>query len=690
MRSIRFAILVLVIVAIGLASTAYAEKRVALVIGNGQYGKNIGPLVNPPNDARLVAGTLRDLDFEVIETIDGSFKGMKKAIRDFGKRLDAAGKDGVGLFYYAGHGVQVKGANFMIPVDANIETEGDVDLEAINANAVLSMMEFSGARLSFVILDACRDNPFARGFRSATRGLAKLEAPRGSLIAYATSPGNVAADGKGRNSPYTEALVRGMKSGRPVERMFREVRNAVMAATNDKQTPWESSSLTGGDFYFKEGPRTQATAATPVPSVAVDKEAMFWQSIQDSDNPALYQAYLDQYPKGSFAALAKAKIEISRQRKTAAVSVPARPKSPYRVVEALNKPFVVAKNGAALAEPSAVAKEVLALTKGEEVAVIDLVGANGFKWYRIAMAGGRSAYAFFTLLEEKKVKPASGVQPAVGGPLTPGKSFRDCADCPEMVVIPPGSFRMGSTALGKNDGKPVRTVNIGYAFTVGKYEVSRGEFEAFVNASGHRTSGACWYFAKKQLWESASKTWRTPGYNQTDRDPVACVNWDDAQAYTAWLSRKTGQRYRLLSESEWEYTARAGTTSNYAFGHALTPSQANFGENVGKTTPVGRYPANNFGVHDMHGNVWEWTQDCYQDSYGGAPSDGSAIEKNDYCSRVYRGGSWYNASWRLTSSTRNSHGAYYRYNLLGFRVARDLSAAQGQGVSAKEIGRAHV
>ena len=181
--------LILVLAALILsAGSAIAEVRNALVIGNGDYGQ-VGSLDNPTNDARLMASTLRELDFEVIEVVDASQIEMKRAVRNFGNRLNQAGRDGIGLFYFAGHGVQVNGANYIIPVDAVIEKEGDVDIEAINANSVLSMMEYSNARLSFVVLDACRNNPYSRGFRSMTRGLAKMNAPTGSFIAYATSPG---------------------------------------------------------------------------------------------------------------------------------------------------------------------------------------------------------------------------------------------------------------------------------------------------------------------------------------------------------------------------------------------------------------------------------------------------------------------------------------------------------------------
>lgn len=225
------------------------EHRVALVIGNGNY-KSASALRNPPNDAKLMARTLRGLGFKVIEEIDATQKQMKRAVRTFIDTVERGGGDSVALFYYAGHGVQVSGRNYLIPVDARIDGEADVDIESVEANSILRAMEFARARVNFVILDACRNNPFARSFRSSARGLARMDSPKGSLIAYATSPGDVAADGTGENSPYTLALTTAMTDRVPVERMFRDVRNKVMAVTADKQVPWESSSLIGGDFYF--------------------------------------------------------------------------------------------------------------------------------------------------------------------------------------------------------------------------------------------------------------------------------------------------------------------------------------------------------------------------------------------------------------------------------------------------------
>ena len=302
---------VLIVFAISLALTlsneAWAEKRIALVIGNGAY-PNIGELANPSNDARLMADTLRQLGFEVIEKVNVSQKPMKKAIKAFGNRLNRAGKDAIGLFYYAGHGVQVNGENYLIPVNVEIIDEADVDIEAVGMRAILQNMEYAGNDMNIIVMDACRNNPFKRGFRSASRGLARMDASKGTLIAYATAPGDVALDGKGENSPYTEALTANMlKPGVTVERMFKDVRNAVVEKTKSAQIPWESSSLTGGDFFFHPA---EVIAATPSSTEATNKdfELLFWQSVLNSNSPADYEVYLSQYPNGVFAALAKVKI----------------------------------------------------------------------------------------------------------------------------------------------------------------------------------------------------------------------------------------------------------------------------------------------------------------------------------------------------------------------------------------------
>ena len=322
----RKIIATIVVASFAFAAPAFAEARVALVIGNGAY-ENVSRLTNPPNDARLMERTLKDLGFDVVSAVDTTQKGIKRAVKRFGERLEAGGKDAVGLCFYAGHGVQVKGVNYLIPIDADIRDEGDVDIEAVSANSILSRMEHSGARLSFVILDACRNNPFGGFGRSADRGLARMDAPAGSLVAYATSPGDVAADGTGQNSPYTAALAHMMKRpGLTVEQMFRSVRNILHERTGERQTPWESSSLTGGDFFFA-GLGDAATTST------ADLDTVLWQSVRSSNNPAMFEEYLRQFPNGIYAAVARLKIEELKNPPQPKTSNPDKNYSPEELKE---------------------------------------------------------------------------------------------------------------------------------------------------------------------------------------------------------------------------------------------------------------------------------------------------------------------------------------------------------------------
>lgn len=258
--------------------------------------------------------------------------------------------------------------------------------------------------------------------------------------------------------------------------------------------------------------------------------------------------------------------------------------------------------------------------------------------------------------------------------ITSGSTFRDCGDCPEMMVIPAGSFRMGDlNGGGDSDEKPVHTVTIPNNFAVSKFEVTRGEFSTFVNATGYSVNGECYFHTGSEWKKSSSRNWRSPGFSQTDREPVVCMSWDDAKAYVHWLSGMAGKDYRLLSEAEWEYAARSGTSTKYHFGDDLSSDQANANRNVGKTTPVGNYPSNTFGLHDMHGNVWEWTEDCYQDSYQGTPTNGNANAGSNFClGRVLRGGSWGSNSRNLRSATRLKRLIVFRSYGYGFRVARSL------------------
>jgi carboxyl-terminal processing protease len=309
-----------------LAGPARAEPRVALVIGNSNYGDELGKLPNPANDARLMAKTLKGIGFTVVEAEDADQARMKRAIQDFSAQLATAGDGATGLFFYAGHGLQVGGTNYLIPIHAKIAHESDADIEAIPVDLVMKQMAFAESAVNIVILDACRNNPLSRGFRTVTRGLADPTVrPMGSFIAYSTAPGDVAEDGKGTNSPYTTALAHAItKPGASINDVFQEVRGKVLAATGKKQVPWDSSSLTA-PFYFVPG----SAAPAAVSAQAID--LAFWNEVKDSKSAEDLQAYLTQFPNGVFAPLAKRRLEQTDPSTTrvlhqdAAVALPAAP-----------------------------------------------------------------------------------------------------------------------------------------------------------------------------------------------------------------------------------------------------------------------------------------------------------------------------------------------------------------------------
>jgi formylglycine-generating enzyme required for sulfatase activity len=275
-----------------------------------------------------------------------------------------------------------------------------------------------------------------------------------------------------------------------------------------------------------------------------------------------------------------------------------------------------------------------------------------------------------------------------------GKMFRDCPSCPRMVVIPAGSFAMGSadSEEGRGDDEgPVHRVNVP-GFAMGKTEITRGEFSAFVKKYKYSAGDKCWTLEEGKVEERAGD-WRSLHYEQTDNYPIGCINWNDAQAYAKWLSRKTGKMYRLPTEAEWEYAARGNTSTSRYWGD--NPDQAcvyangadktaqagikgasswgihNCTDGFDYTAPAGSFKPNAFGLNDMLGNVWEWTEDSYKDSYKDVPTDGSAYV-SDKDKRVLRGGSWNNAPRNMRSAVRNGYKSDLRYSFFGFRLARKL------------------
>ena len=661
-----------------------AESRVALVIGNAGY-QHAKSLLNPGNDASAVAERLRGLGFSVVELrSDLDYARMRQALLTF--RRAAEGADIAALFY-AGHGIEVDGRNYLVPVDARLASAVDAEFEAVPLDLALTAV--SGARkLRLVILDACRDNPFQARMasdtrsvgRSVGRGLARVEPTANTLVVYAAKAGSVAADGDGRHSPFTSALLEHLgEQGVEIDFTFRKVRDAVLASTSNRQEPFIYGSLSAEKFYLLPpvpAPSTPSTAAaTPPPPMGsgFDPRALelaFWESIKDSERASDFEAYLAQYPTGVFAALAASRVVALKERQVASLPPAATvaPPAPALSVVDLDDSYVTVKTANLRAEPSTDAAKAGTLPPDTLVQATGKL-ADG-SWVRVAHAGG-AAWVWGPLVEPVDAGEHAAWSRASGGdasavegflkahprgryavaaearlaalraptpqapPATPvvgtfpqtasrrpGEVFRDCGECPEMVVIPAGEFMMGSpdSEPGRDaDEGPLRRVRIGYPLAVGKFEVTFAEWDACVSAGG------CNHRPNDKGWGRGSR-------------PVVVVNWGDAQAYVKWLSRTTGQRYRLLSESEWEYAARAGTTTPLHTGSRITTAQANFSGN--QTVPVGRFGANLFGLHDMHGNVWEWVEDCWNRSYAGAPSDGSAWRSGECSRRVLRGGSW--------------------------------------------------
>ena len=614
--------------------SAFAAGRVALVVGNGAY-THAGRLPNPANDATDMAAALRRLGFEVTIARDAGRMALNEALRYFTRRSATAD---VALVFYAGHAMEMDGVNYLLPVDARVERDTDVRYETVTLDDVLAST--SGAGLRVVILDACRNNPLAR---SMQRTVATRSVSNGSLgdlnedllgdetlVAYSAAAGTTAADGEGRNSPYTAALLAHLEEPVEIGLLFRRVREGVLTATSGQQRPHEYQSLLrehylsvsgGGDSaaVVAGGSASPAAAAVGSSAVLAQQETVFWQSIVNSTNQADFEAYLARWPAGVYAPLARGRVTALR-----ASADPLRSNSP----------------SSAVSDPPTA------------------------RW-------------------------------------RDGEVFRDCPDCPEVVVIPAGEFLMGASASERgrwDDEGPQHRVTV-RSFALGRFEVTRAEYEAFVSATGRPDGDRCWTDDGRGNWEwrwRNGASWRDPKFRQSDNHPVVCVSWDDAQSYVAWLRRETGESYRLASEAEWEYAARAGTSTPWYWGNSVVGqcvhanggdfslrrqyrrvegfgSPASCDDGMVHTAPVGSYEANGFGLFDMLGNVREFLEDCWHENYEGAPRDGAAWTRGGDCGRrVLRGGSWGDVPRILRSAARRRSTTGHRVGGTGFRVARTL------------------
>ena len=502
--------------------------------------------------------------------------------------------------------------------------------------------------LRILVLDSCRDNPLAEQLKRAIgatravsiqRGLAKIDSPEGMIVSYATQAGHTAEDGNGCNSPYTAAFLKHIEEQDEIGAIFRRITADVYESTGREQLPELSLSFIG-EFYL----RGRVDIAVPVRPPAPDPCAAagdHWKSTEGIGTVAAFEDHLARFPNCPFAGLAKARIE-SLKSKVAVVAPPPPTMPPISLAPCNGEPVMVA-------------------------------------------------------LSSRSAKPLSSAEECA---LKPKDIFKECDKCPEMVVVPPGSFTMGSPASEKSrtyDEGPQHEVTIGKAFAVGKFHVTVEQFAAFVDETGYDAGSKCTTFWNGKFEERQGRSWRNPGFAQGGVHPAVCLNWNDAKNYVAWLARKTGKAYRLLTEAEWEYAARArtqpGAYPRYWFGNdekdlcrygnvfdqtwkklrATKQPMAPCRDGYAYTSPVGSFAANNFGLYDMLGNADQWTEDCYNDSYVGAPTDGSAWTSGDCSRRVFHGGSWIHSPDYLRAASRFGLLTSVQFDGQGLRVGRTLT-----------------
>ncbi|WP_293810510.1 SUMF1/EgtB/PvdO family nonheme iron enzyme [uncultured Bosea sp.] len=562
LRVLVAVVLLPMLAASGLAQQPNEAVRVALVIANEAYQQ--APISGALQRGRTVAQALSVGGFDVVTVENADRNALRQAIAGFASKLRRGAQV---VVFYSGHAVQQRNRNFLVSTQNS--AEGAVDLDEIVDPLIVAR-----PASALIFLDAGRDNPW----QGKAKGLLPLEPMDGIAVLFPTAPGKALPGGADR---AVEAWLKAIRTpGLEMAQALKQVRETVSRETRRNQQVWLSAEPPKGlvitPVFQPVAVALGSRAVIPPPQTpGVTQDAAydlaFWESIRNSRNAAEYRAYLDAYPNGRFALLARTREQEYR----------AGPAAP-------------ASTAVAVAAPPAVP------------------------------------------------------QPATSVPQ------RDCAGCPELIAIPAGSFQMGSNDLYEFE-KPVHPVSI-HGFYLGAREVTFEEWDLCID------QGGCNFRPDDR------------GLGRGKR-PVTDIHWNDANAYLTWLSARTGKRYRLPTESEWEYAARAGTTTVYPWGQALEKERANCvgcnDQKRGNTVPAGQFPANAFGLYDMAGNAAEWVADCWSESYRSAPRDGSAYTVGGCRERVLRGGSFNNDPRYLRSAARFKYEADVRFYTNGFRVARD-------------------
>jgi formylglycine-generating enzyme required for sulfatase activity len=649
---------------------AHAEKRVALVIGNDRYANLAAheQLQKAVNDARAIGRALTSLGFEVMSGENADRAGMVDKLDGFARRL---GQGDTAFFFFSGHGVALGGANYILPTDVpNVEAGQETRLARFALSEhIVSDLQARGVRVAVVVLDACRTNPFTRPGGKGVggeRGLAPPPPAKGVFSIYAASAGQAARDrlsddDRNPNSVFSRVLVPALtRPGLDLTALAFDVREEVARVAKSAgyvQEPSYYDGTIGGRVYLAGLPTPGNAGVPPPPAAGPAPDEVTWNFIKDNATADLLRRFIADYPASPRRREAEERLKKLEQTAKAPATEPPKPAAGQQVAVA--------------APPVAPATAAADLCSGQVTA---------------SFPG--QCHTPLTAAQERGLKPKD--------------AFRECADCPEMVVVPAGSFTMGPPDDEKgrrSDEGPQHVVTIGRPFAVGKLHVTVEQFAAFVRDTAYAPGSKCY------ANDSFNNSWRAPGFVQQGSHPVVCVTWKDAKAYVDWIAKKTGEPYRLLTEAEFEYAARGqtspGTYPRFWFGNdekdlcrngnvADTSFPAaerrSFRRVVGETLPIvsckdgfaftspaGHYTPNAFGLFDMAGNASQLVEDCWHENYDGAPLDGSAWLTNCYGHyRLQRGGSYYEAenASRAASRYSNDEG---ESRATGFRVARTLA-----------------
>ena len=693
-----------------LISLPLQAKRVALVMGNDNY-TSVSKLQKAGNDATAMARELKNAGFTVQLHKDLNYRGMVRAVEAFTNNI--TGGDEVVVFF-AGHGVQIKNGSYLLPTDIEANSESEVEKTAYELLALTDKISEAKPAFSLVMVDACRDNPLKSKGRSIgnARGLSAIEPPKGQMVVYSASRGQQALDRLSDKDPnpngvFTREFITQMqKPGVRIEDIMRSVQDSVETlarSVSHEQRPAVYNEARGNFYFF--GPTTVQVAPAQQKPDTNALELALWDSAKTATTIAEVQAYLNRFPNGFFAEMARARIvalgSINAERVAADNNL--RLAEEARVQEQQRLAFEAQKQEQVRLAQEAKQKDqerILAeqrIKEQERVATVnaqslaDDKAAEEVTRIASAIAAIESAQRLPTqslpsnLQRETQVNRRPNEPVAISadsaeidrvievarleslqGRLeteknvqefinkhTSGSIFKDCEMCPEMVVIPAGSFQMGSSSSWFSSEKPpeneqpARNVSI-KNFAMGKFEVTQKQWRELMGTSPSKFKG--------------------------DDLPVEQITWVDIQIFLEKLSRKTGNSYRLPSEAEWEYAALAGQQSEYPSGDSASGLSrlAWFIVTTYKTEPVGTRQGNKFGLFDMYGNVQEWAADCYNANFKDAPTNGAAWSAGSCQFGVVRGGSWLNTAKFLRSKYREQVSKEAKADTLGFRVARDL------------------